>query len=109
MKPAEIYLTKTMLDKSICDCPAPVRQLLKEAGLVDYDEIIHGPEGKVTITARMKSEDIDLGFVNVSCYRAKTRGDKRIWFNKAKQIMDAGGIVAFSVRNQALYLNVRGK
>ena len=109
MKKPTINLTETMLNKSICDCPAPVRQLLKEAKLVDYDKIEQGKEGKVKIKARMKSKDTDLGFVEVSCYRAKGRGDKRIWFNKAKQIMAAGGKVTFSMRKKALYLNVESK
>ena len=68
-----------MLKKSICDCPAPVRALLKDNGIVDYDKL--KPGEKVNIEARMGGKD-----VVVSCYRAKGRGDKRIWFNKAKQL-----------------------
>lgn len=101
-----IKLTQTMLNKSICDCPATVRAFLKDNGIVDYDKLTPGKDGKVRIKARMKSKDTDLGFVEVSCYRAKGRGDKRIWFNKAKQIMAAGGVVTFTTRKKALYLNV---
>jgi len=91
-----------MLDKSICDCNAPTRQLLKEAGIVDYDQLELGE--KVQVNARMEGDD-----VVVSCYRANGRGDKRIWFNKAKQRFQAGDKIALKVRAKKLYLEVEGK
>ena len=88
-----------MIDKSICDCNAPTRQLLKEAGIVDYDKL--GSGEKVNIKARLEGVD-----VIISCYRANGRGDKRIWFNKAKQLFKAGDKITLKVRGEKLYLQI---
>ena len=75
---ALFHVTKTILNKSIQDCNSDLRTLLKAHNILDYDEL--GEGSKVTL----KGKFADGSETNISCYRAKTRGDKRIWFSGIK-------------------------
>ena len=106
MKTSQINVTKTMLEKSICDCNKQTREMLKAAGIVDYDKIEAGE--KITIQASFKNPETGKKQeVKVSCYRANKRGDKRIWVNGIKSLANAGQVLNFTVRNGKLSIAVK--
>jgi hypothetical protein len=104
---SRINVTKTMLEKSICDCNAATREMLKHCGIVDYDKIKAGD--KVVILASFKPDAGKKQEVKVSCYRANKRGDKRIWVNGIKSMAKAGQALEFTVRAGKLSIKVEAQ
>jgi hypothetical protein len=86
------------LSKSIQDCNVAIRDLLKREGVLDYAEL--EPGDKVTLEGVYN----DGTETTVSAYRAKTRGDKRIWFNSLKNHAEAGDIMALVIRGGKLVI-----
>ena len=74
---ALFHVTGTILNKNIQDCNAAVRDLLKREGVLDYAELEPG---------------------------AKSRGDKRIWFNSLKSHAEAGYVMALVIRSGKLVI-----
>ena len=95
---ALFHVTGTILNKSIQDCNAAIRDLLKREGVIDYAEL--EPGDKVTFEG-VYSDGTET---TISAYRAKTRGDKRIWFNSLKNYADAGDIMALVIRGGKLVI-----
>ena len=95
---ATFIVTKTILNKSIQDCNAAMRSLLKDAGVVDYDSLAPGEKVK------LKGFFIDGTETNISAYRAKNRGDKRIWFSGLKNYAKPGDVMALAVKNGKLVI-----
>ena len=95
---ALFHVTGTILNKSIQDCNAAIRDLLKREGVIDYAEL--EPGDKVTLEG-VYSDGTET---TISAYRAKTRGDKRIWFNGLKNYADAGDIMALVIRSGKLVI-----
>ena len=95
---ATFVVTKTILNKSIQDCNAAMRSLLKDAGVVDYDSLAPGEKVK------LKGFFIDGTETNISAYRAKNRGDKRIWFSGLKNFAKPGDVMALAVKNGKLVI-----
>ena len=95
---ATFIVTKTNLKKSIQDCNAAMRSLLKDAGIVDYDSLVPGEKVK------LKGFFIDGTETNISAYRAKNRGDKRIWFSGLKNYAKPGDVMALAVKNGKLVI-----
>ena len=93
---ALFHVTGTILNKNIQDCNAAIRDLLKREGVIDYGEL--EPGEKVTLEGAYS----DGTETTISAYRAKTRGDKRIWFNRPKNSADAGDITAPVIRSGRL-------
>ena len=89
---ALFHVTGTILTKNIQDCNAALRDLLKREGVLDYAELDSGD--KVTL----KGVYSDGTETTISAYRAKTRGDKRIWFKGLKNYADAGDVMALIIR-----------
>ena len=89
---ALFHVTKTILNKSIQDCNSDLRTLLKAHNILDYDEL--GEGSKVTL----KGKFADGSETNISCYRAKTRGDKRIWFSGIKDHARIDDIMAMIIK-----------
>ena len=89
---ALFHVTGTILNKNIQDCNAALRDLLKRESILDYDRLNAGD--KVTL----KGVYSDGAETTISAYRAKTRGDKRIWFNGLKNYADAGDVMALIIR-----------
>ena len=89
---ALFHVTGTILNKNIQDCNAALRDLLKRESILDYDRLNAGD--KVTL----KGVYSDGTETTISAYRAKTRGDKRIWFNGLKNYADAGDVMALIIR-----------
>ena len=92
------HVTGTILSKNIQDCNVALRDLLKREKILDYDDLKAGD--KVTL----KGVYSDGTETTISAYRAKTRGDKRIWFNGLKNYADAGDIMALVIKNGKLVL-----
>ena len=95
---ALFHVTGTILNKNIQDCNAALRDLLKREGVLDYAEL--NPGDKVTLEG-VYSDGTET---TISAYRAKTRGDKRIWFNGLKNYADAGDIMALVIRSGKLVI-----
>ena len=95
---ALFHVTGTILNKSIQDCNVALRDLLKRENVLDYDKLSAGD--KVTLSG-VYSDGTET---TVSAYKAKTRGDKRIWFNGLKNYADAGDVMALVIRNGKLVI-----
>jgi len=95
---ALFHVTGTILNKSIQDCNASLRDLLKRENVLDYDTLTAGD--KVTLEG-VYSDGTET---TISAYKAKTRGDKRIWFNGLKNYADAGDVMALVIRNGKLVI-----
>jgi|TARA_Y100000296_G_C5145832_1_gene243631 hypothetical protein len=95
---ALFHVTGTILNKNIQDCNVALRDLLKREGVIDYDDLKAGD--KVTL----EGVYADGAETKISAYRAKTRGDKRIWFNSLKNYADAGDIMALVIRSGKLVI-----
>lgn len=94
---ALIRMSKTMLDKSIIDASDAIRIVMRESGIVDYDDIAQG--GKAMKRAIILS-DGEAAEEDVSYYRPKTKsGDPRFWIYKFKRHVSAGVLVYFTVFN----------
>ena len=95
---ATFHVTATILNKSIQDCNVAIRDLLKREGVLDYAEL--EPGDKVTLEGVYS----DGTATTISAYRAKTRGDKRIWFNGLKNHANAGDVMALVIRGGKLVI-----
>ena len=95
---ALFHVTGTILNKSIQDCNASLRDLLKRENVLDYDKLSAGD--KVTLSG-VYSDGTET---TISAYKARTRGDKRIWFNGLKNYADAGDVMALVIRNGKLVI-----
>lgn len=93
-----------MLDKSICDCNKSVRDFLRDAGIIDYDDLEAGDRRKFKATLDLAGAKEEC---DVSCYRANGRGDKRIWVTKVRDHANEGDELLFSLRNGNLYLHLK--
>ena len=95
---ALFHVTETILNKNIQDCNAAIRDLLKREGVIDYAALEPGDK------ATLEGVYSDGTETTISAYRAKTRGDKRIWFNGLKNYADAGDIMALVIRSGKLVI-----
>ena len=95
---ATFHVTATILNKSIQDCNVAIRDLLKREGVLDYAEL--EPGDKVTLEGAYD----DGTATTISAYRAKSRGDKRIWFNGLKNHAEAGDVMALVIRSGKLVI-----
>ena len=99
-KKAMFHVTKTVLDKAIQDANAGLVNILKEAGIIDYDSIESGEKHYIYANYKQYTNPIQ-----VSCYRAKTRGDRRIWFKGIKEIAKADDMMALSINKDKIVLS----
>lgn len=96
--------TRTGLEKAIMDATAPVRLLLAQAGLHDFDKQQQGPAHKKIFPAKILTADTTHD-VSVSLYRPVTKnGDPRIWFSKLPRFASAHNLLALFVADGALHL-----
>ena len=93
---ALFHVTPTILNKNIQDCNNALRELLKAKGIVDLDALRPGER------VELEGKFLDGSATTISAYRAKTRGDKRIWFSNLKSHADPGDIMALVVRRGKL-------
>lgn len=91
---ALIRMTDTMLNKSIIDASDAIRIMMRENGIIDYNDITQGD--KVMKRAIILG-DGDIAEEDVSYYRPKTKfGDPRFWVYKFKRHVSAGMLVYFT-------------
>lgn len=76
-----IIPTATGLNKGIMDATQKIRKFLKDENIHDYEKQAFGPEHKVLIEGNFINENLEKIKTTVSLYRAKGRGDYRIWFS----------------------------
>ncbi len=99
-KKAMFHVTKTVLDKAIQDANVGLVNVLKEAGIIDYDSIESGEKHYIYANHKKYTDPIQ-----VSCYRAKTRGDRRIWFKGIKELAEADDMMALSINKDKIVLS----
>ena len=98
---ALFHVTGTILNKNIQDCNAALRDLLKREGVLDYDTLNAGD--KVTLEG-VYNAGTEWRNTTISAYRAKSRGDKRIWFSGLKNYANAGDVMALVIRSGKLVI-----
>ena len=99
-----VQLTATALKHGMTDATTPVRSLLGDTGLHNYEAQVFGPEAKqylktYIVTFKRLIETLS------SVYRSGSRGDCRIWFgSEIYPLTDADDIYTIVVKDRALYL-----
>ena len=92
-----LRLTNTMLNKSIIDANASIRQLAKLFG-VDYDKL--NPGERVKIPAEYASAELTPGSGSVTFYKT-ARGDRRISLQNVKKYAGVGDLLGLTYSRNA--------
>lgn len=96
--------TPTGYEKSIMDAIAPVRQLLLDTQVHNYETQKQGPNNKVLIPAHFVNYS-DVTDSVASLYRPETKkGDPRIWFSNLRKYCLPYNLLAIIVVNKELYV-----
>lgn len=96
--------TPTGYEKSIMDATGPVRQLLLDEGVHDYETQGQGPENKHLVPSYFVT-DSGLIETQASLYRPVTKhGDPRIWFGNLRRYCSPCNLLALFVINQEIYV-----
>lgn len=96
--------TPTGHEKSIMDATAPVRQLLKDANVHDYDLQRQGPENKQRIRSFFVHAN-GLQETTASLYRPVTKqGDPRIWFDGLRGYCNPRNLLALTIVDGDIYV-----
>lgn len=96
--------TPTGYEKSIMDATIPVRQLLREANIHDYDQQKQGPEEKVLVRSYFLFDGYRQE-TQASLYRPRTKkGDPRIWFKSLKGYCTPRNLLALVASERDLYV-----
>lgn len=102
---ALVSLTSTMLNKSIIDASGLIRKLLRENQIVDYKDIVQGPEHKIELPVKFIGNEI-YDFT-ASFYRPKTKnGDPRFWIKgmKKEQLVSVGTMLYLTAKDNSLVI-----
>jgi hypothetical protein len=99
--------TFTMLDKSIMDAHAGLREYLVLHGVHDYERQEQGTQSKIVVAATLL-EPTSTRPSEASLYRPQSKkGDPRIWFTGLKSFALPGNLLAVVAHERHLYvLNV---
>ncbi len=96
--------TQTGYQKSIMDATAPVRELLKNSNIHNYEQQGQGPEEKVLVKSYFVFAD-KLQETVASLYRPKTKkGDPRIWFSKLTRYCHPFNLLALIILDNNIYI-----
>lgn len=96
--------TPTGYDKSIMDAIGPVRELLKDEGIHDYEVQGQGPSAKVMWPAFFVTAE-GLVETEASLYRPVTKkGDPRIWFKNLRQYCQPKNLLSLFVFEKKIYV-----
>lgn len=96
--------TPTGYGKSIMDATGPVRGLLKDENIHDYDSQRQGPENKVMMRSYFIL-DRCLIETEASLYRPITKkGDPRIWFRDLRKYCAPCNLLALFVHQKDIYV-----
>ncbi|TAG11292.1 MAG: MvaI/BcnI restriction endonuclease family protein [Verrucomicrobia bacterium] len=99
-----LFVTATALDKSILDATEPMRNLLKIAGIHDYQAQGKGVGNKVFKQSVILGDLLNSP-AKVSLYRPSTKnGDPRFWFYDFKKFVSAGEVCAVFVQSGIIYV-----
>lgn len=98
-----IWITPTILKKSIIDATTIIRDLLLSNNIHDYEHQKQGTQHKVTKQAFFIDRNITL--TTVSMYRPETKqGDPRIWFSGLKYFCESGDELGLLCLNEICYI-----
>lgn len=96
--------TPTGYEKSIMDATAPVRELLLNSNIHNYEKQLQGPANKNIVPTYFVCEH-NLIETSASLYRPVTKkGDPRIWFSNLKRYCSPCNLLAIVVINRELYV-----
>lgn len=96
--------TPTGYEKSIMDATAPIRQLLLDAQVHDYEAQGQGPANKVIVPAYFVNYN-NVTESAASLYRPVTKnGDPRIWFSNLRKYCEPRNLLAIIIINRELYV-----
>ncbi|MBQ8405918.1 MAG: MvaI/BcnI restriction endonuclease family protein, partial [Clostridia bacterium] len=96
--------TPTGYGKSIMDATVPVRELLRNADIHNYETQNQGPENKILIPSYFVHPD-KLQETVASLYRPLTKkGDPRIWFSKLTHYCEACNLLALVVVERKIFV-----
>lgn len=98
---ALIRLTNTMLIKSIMDATYPVRELLNEYNIINFNTLPQGPEHKIIHSANIVTNVITP--CKTSFYRPLTKkGDPRFWIYGLKKHAQVNDLIYITIFNNEL-------
>lgn len=96
--------TETGYNKAIMDATYPVRELLKEKGINDYESQGQGPDNKLIVDARFVYSN-HLEETKASLYRPITKkGDPRIWFSGLKDYCVPCNLLALFIIDKTIFV-----
>lgn len=96
--------TPTGFGKSIMDATTPVRQLLLDQHVHDYEMQRQGPENKHLVHTYLVTEQ-GLIETETSLYRPQTKmGDPRLWIYKLQRYCNPCNLLALIIINQEIYV-----
>lgn len=96
--------TPTGFEKSIMDATSPVRDLLRESEIHDYEQQNQGQEAKVIVNSFFVS-DTGMAETTASLYRPVTKkGDPRIWFSNMRRYCSPCNLLALVTMNKRIYV-----
>lgn len=99
---ALIRMTETMLKKSTIDASGPLRNILRESQIVDYNNVLQGPDNKILKNSHVLLNS-DILTMKTSYYRPMTKkGDPRIWLYDFKRYIDPDTLIYFTVVEDTL-------
>lgn len=101
---ATIRLTENILQHSIFDANLEIRSFLRLHGLHDYDQQGLGSEFKVFLKTQILTFKCSIE-TNTSLYRARTRGDCRMWFGSiVNKLSDPDNLFMITAIDKVLYV-----
>lgn len=101
---ALIFLTATGMKKSIMDATAPVRALLRQRGVHDYEQQAQGQEHKRVMQATLLT-DSDTHSLQMSLYRPKTKqGDPRLWISMLGKYASPDDVLALFIVDAGVHI-----
>jgi hypothetical protein len=99
-----LFPTPNILDKSIFDAVAPLREYLRDVGYHDFASQPVGQAGRVSRAAKLLADDRVVE-TTVSLYRqAKEGNDPRIWWSGLQEIVQPDDVIAVFVAGQTSYV-----
>ena len=93
---AIIRLTDTMLSKGIIDANVFIQELLRKYGVLDFSTFDNGEKELIKAQFIGKNANFEA---DMSCYKAKTRGDERFWIygKEFKGQVESGHLIYITV------------
>ena len=100
---ATVRLSENILKHSIFDANMAIRSFMRNNGLHDYEQQGLGPEFKVFLKTQILTFKRSIE-TNTSLYRARTRGDCRMWFGSIiNKFCDPDDLFIITAIDKVLY------